>query len=192
LYVRFTAAPGGAGKLNDILWRALDRDGDGKLSPEEMASAAESLQKFDEDQDETITVAELLNEPTDRFGRAFARQATPARATLETKENPAFLVVPAGEPTAETVKRLLARLDKNHNGKLSREEIGLPEHVFVPFDRDQDDELDADELAAWLRRPADLVVAVPLGPVGELRGRPFTAPGKQPTPLARGARSAGD
>jgi Ca2+-binding EF-hand superfamily protein len=186
LQVAFVQPPSDANKVTEILWAALDRDGDGKLSKEELAQAAQSLQKFDEDEDETVTISELLSEVQDPFGRRFRTQTAPPPPRPATRPT-AFLAVPAGEPVAETAKRLLARCDKDKNGRLSREEIGLSPQQFIPFDSDQNGELDADELAAWLRRPPDLTVAVTLGGGNANEPKVVTTPGK-PSSLARHAR----
>jgi Ca2+-binding EF-hand superfamily protein len=47
-------------RANAILFNRLDRDGDGKLSRAELERAPNLLQMFDADEDEVITIAELL------------------------------------------------------------------------------------------------------------------------------------
>jgi Ca2+-binding EF-hand superfamily protein len=55
-------APAGAEmtRASATLFNRLDRDGDGKLSRAELQKAAAVLRTFDADEDETLTVAELL------------------------------------------------------------------------------------------------------------------------------------
>jgi Ca2+-binding EF-hand superfamily protein len=60
------------------------------------------------------------------------------------------------------VAGLLARYDRNKDGKLSRAEAGLEPSAFDRLDRNGDGQLDAAELARWLEAPADLEVVVPL------------------------------
>src|SRR5207248_6632736 len=66
------------------------------------------------------------------------------------------------DPPAQQVAPLLARYDKDKNGKLSRAEIGLDEATFAALDTNKDGGLDAKELARWLAQPADLELLVPL------------------------------
>ncbi|MCE9566293.1 MAG: EF-hand domain-containing protein [Planctomycetes bacterium] len=47
-------------RLSEALFRALDRDDDGKLSREEIEKAAVLLRRLDEDEDEILSAAELL------------------------------------------------------------------------------------------------------------------------------------
>ena len=47
--------------LGDALFRHLDRDGDGMLSPLELRQIPSLLQRLDEDEDEVLTPAEILN-----------------------------------------------------------------------------------------------------------------------------------
>lgn len=54
------SAPAEALNLGEALFRHLDRDGDGKLSETELRQATALLKRFDEDEDEVLTVAELL------------------------------------------------------------------------------------------------------------------------------------
>ncbi|VTR98491.1 probable calmodulin : Probable calmodulin OS=Planctomyces maris DSM 8797 GN=PM8797T_28919 PE=4 SV=1: EF-hand_5: EF-hand_5: EF-hand_7: EF-hand_5: EF-hand_5 [Gemmata massiliana] len=53
--------------LSDALFRHLDRDNDGKLSAAELRRATGLLQRFDENEDEVLTAAELLGEARDTF-----------------------------------------------------------------------------------------------------------------------------
>jgi Ca2+-binding EF-hand superfamily protein len=61
------------------------------------------------------------------------------------------------------VQALLARYDRNRDGKLTPDEIKLDPAAFARLDRNRDGKLDPAELAAWVDLPADLEVQVPLG-----------------------------
>lgn len=48
-------------RLNEALFRHLDRDGDGKLTKAELEKAGSLLRRLDENEDEVLTAAELLS-----------------------------------------------------------------------------------------------------------------------------------
>jgi len=150
-----TAAAAEAATLTDVLFKALDRDGDGKLSKEELRRAADSLRRFDVDDDETITIRELA--PT---GAAF-----PFRQPQRQSGNNAFVAVDPQNPIA-LGNKLLETFDKDKNRMLTREEIGLDERCFEQLDINGDGELDADELAHFTALPPDGEFTIRLGRLG--------------------------
>jgi Ca2+-binding EF-hand superfamily protein len=50
-------------RLNETLFRLLDRDGDGRLTTAELSRAPELLRRLDENEDDALTVAEVLAFP---------------------------------------------------------------------------------------------------------------------------------
>jgi Ca2+-binding EF-hand superfamily protein len=142
--------------LSDVLFRLLDRDHDGKLSQQELVAAASTLRPLDVDDDEMITVTELLDQrPTSGF--IFR---TPLFSDKES--SPAVLLEPGDSPDP-LVHQLLRHYDKNHDNKLSRMEIGLDRETFDRLDRDRDGALDATELAEWPSGEPDLELIVDCG-----------------------------
>jgi Ca2+-binding EF-hand superfamily protein len=123
--------------LTEILFKALDRNNDGKLSKEELQRAADSLRRFDIDDDETVTIQELV--PNNQFPFRFQGPQSVRQAT-------GFFTVNPDDPTA-LVAELLTAFDKNKDNKLSREEIGLEQDAFDKLDTNRDGQLDTDELA---------------------------------------------
>ncbi len=145
--------------LTDVLFRLLDRDGDGKLSRAELRQAGESLRAADFDGNEWITREELL-----------LLQTTASRPVKVAPSQPVLLPRPVDDDPRIWVQALLRRYDSDGDGRLSRTESGLDARAFAEWDRDGDGQLDATELAAFCRHAPDLELLVRL----ETRRRPRT------------------
>ncbi|MBI2823546.1 MAG: EF-hand domain-containing protein [Planctomycetia bacterium] len=115
----------------DAVFRALDKDGDGKLSADEIRKATDSLAALDKDGDGSITIAELRR----------ARPTGPSGSS------------DGGRPNPEMFVRRIMNGDKNGDGKLSQDE--LPERLrgaFERLDANHDGLVDEGELKAGLER----------------------------------------
>jgi Ca2+-binding EF-hand superfamily protein len=154
-----------ADALNDALFDLLDTNRDGKLSKEELAAAPVKLLTLDADDDEMITIQELL--PNASGQGAWVAASGFRRGQPRSNENPAFVALSAGESTAELVKRLQVQYGpkKAEQGspKLTRKDIGLDQATFDLLDTNKDGVLDAKELARFAQRPADLELNIRLG-----------------------------
>ncbi len=138
----------GFGRGPGLGFMALDTDHDGTISAKEIANAPESLRKLDKNGDGQITEEEVRP------------PRPPERET-------------AGPGPDELVETLMA-FDKNHDGKLSKDE--LPERMQGTFERgdtNKDGFLTADEIRVMAKAQA-----APRARDGEERRRPEGGPGR--------------
>jgi Ca2+-binding EF-hand superfamily protein len=131
---------GGFGRPN-LLWTALDADGDGSLSAAEIANAPAALRSLDKNHDGRLTLDETRAAmPGGRGPGGGQRREGPRGAADDTIE--------------ETVKTLMA-FDSNGDGKLQKSE--LPERMQAIFERgdaNQDGVLTVDEIRVMARAQA--------------------------------------
>jgi Ca2+-binding EF-hand superfamily protein len=151
--------------VTSTLFKYLDTNKDGKLSKEELAAGPRRLRKLDQDEDETFTNEEL-NEGSSQGSYGYAPpvargDSTSAQAGLN------FLEVRPETPRATLARQILARYDKNKDGKLDKKEIALDPKLFALLDTNKDGKLDAAELARFFDRDPDLVF---VGRVGKATG----------------------
>jgi collagen type III alpha len=105
----FGPPPGG-----DPLFRALDKDGDGSLSKDEVYGAAEALKTLDKNGDGTLSREEVFP-PRPEFARGPGGPGGP------------------GGMNPEDIMRRLREADRDGDGKLSKDEA--PERMRENFDR---------------------------------------------------------
>jgi Ca2+-binding EF-hand superfamily protein len=166
---------GNAQQLTDALFKHLDKNKDGKLSKEELEAAPEVLAELDQNEDEIITSQEILERgPRNGYGvfqidfdgaaDIFITNSTsaPFQQASMRFPTPDFFVVSREALPADVVKELIARLDKDKNGKLSAAELKMGKEAFAKLDKNGDGQLDAKEIDAWLNTAPDIEFTVPL------------------------------
>jgi Ca2+-binding EF-hand superfamily protein len=162
--VRPTPAPPAAAR-NNGLFTLLDRNKDGKLSRKELAAAVKLLGRLDEDDDEMLTVAELLPDlfPATNEEVVFGQ---PAPAPASREEDAFYILVPedSADVLAEMIlKRYGPPAERLRDKQLRRKDIALDRATFNHLDRNKDGRLDAAELEKFADRPADIELLIRLG-----------------------------
>lgn len=176
--------------LTEALFKALDADGDGKLSAAELAAAPAKLLPLDLNDDELVSSDELLGKVQNPF-QGFVAVSLNSDGTARAPAPPPLpdVLYPA-VGVRLTAKGVVAARDKNKDGGLSADELGCKADALADLDADADGRLDADEVAAWLRRPfdLDLTADLPAKPkdrpkwLAGLLGEPAAAPAMMARP----------
>jgi Ca2+-binding EF-hand superfamily protein len=149
--------------INEALFKLLDTNNDGKLSAEELAAAPEVLLKLDTDDDEIVTVQEVVpnyNPFNNRGGRA---PAPAMRTRSGGADSSKMILITPGQSVSRQLQARYAAKGSQADKKLTRKEIGLDEATFVLLDKDQNGELDTEELAQFTKRPPDVELEIHLG-----------------------------
>ncbi len=116
-------------------FRALDRNGDGFLSPRELVSAATSV-AAGSTPSITRTVPSMSATPTAMVAPPVAPPGTPAVANAPVKPTPAVVVTPPEEDRETKVAKVFFKgLDKNSDGEISQEEWTESRGVRVKFEQ---------------------------------------------------------
>jgi Ca2+-binding EF-hand superfamily protein len=148
----------------DATFARLDADGDGVLSHAELERTSESLRKFDQNDDDVVSRAELM---------PFQNPAIPV-AALRTRNEPAsnVVLVRPNESRLQLAQEVVDRLDKGgprgtgvEDQRLSQSESRLERGTFAALDVNDDESIDSDELMRFLDRlEPDIELIVRLGP----------------------------
>jgi Ca2+-binding EF-hand superfamily protein len=149
------------GPLNDALFGYLDTNKDGKLSRAELAAMPATLLALDADEDEMVTVQELLPSLMQSGNRRAGIRPTPRSSAGN-----AFFLVDTDAVTTGLSRQLLDRYGSRGGQRLTRKELGLDQNAFDDLDLDRNGDLDAKELERFNRRPADLELIVRFGRSG--------------------------
>jgi Ca2+-binding EF-hand superfamily protein len=145
----------------------LDANGDGRLTKDEVKAAEKLIATHDADEDECLSLAELVPNLVDPRGRRGEFQVVLDR-TGQPAPNPiaaqTVLTYEGGRVPGTLTQQIIKKYDKDGDFELTREECGFDEPTFARLDKDGNGKLDGEELDAWRTGPADLEVALSLAP----------------------------
>jgi hypothetical protein len=134
--LKLVAARSDSEELSSALFRYLDQDGDGKLSPGELRAVRERLAFLDVNEDELITAAELL-------GRAVGAQPNVRpTAAAELRDSSPDLRMFAGDAMS-IAKQLLIASGSGRSPALRQADLGLDPKAFALLTRTA--------MAAWMQ-----------------------------------------
>lgn len=170
--------------IDTAILDALDTDKDGKLSAQELAAAEGVLRKYDSNDDELISVSELTRAPENS---PFGFQQSSMMAGSATTTFDLFRFSRTGS-NADLAKRIVRRYyvepktkpETEVKKKLNRDMIGLSPEVFAKLDRNDDGQLDAEELDRIGTCPVDASLTVNIGKVTSKQKMVEPKPGKKP------------
>jgi Ca2+-binding EF-hand superfamily protein len=146
---------------SEVLFQQFDARGQGKLSRDSIRQAADRiLKKFDTDDDELISIEELVPELGNPLANGFAVQLPGSRPMSGPTSS--FYAVRAGANDQQLGRLLLSGFAKKQASRLSRAESGLDQETFDRLDKNRDGWLDLDELSRWHQRSADVELVVRL------------------------------
>jgi Ca2+-binding EF-hand superfamily protein len=165
-----------ADALTDVLYELLDTNKDGKLSEAELKAAEKILMRFDKNEDDLVSSQELIPNIAARYGQAPPEpqpEPDPNDPTGQKKkpkpapESKFFVVVPDGtqrylSQRMELAQKIIARYDKDNDGKLSHSEISFLAE-FNLLDRNKDGFLDSTELLRFLALNGDVELVFRIG-----------------------------
>ncbi|HEV3385255.1 MAG TPA: EF-hand domain-containing protein [Gemmata sp.] len=147
----------------ETLFKLLDTNNDGKLTKEELKAAEKLIPLLDADEDECLSLNELLPNQNNQRGRIQAVQFT-GRQQIVPVADQIVAIFPLGRIPGTMIQQLIKKYDKNGDYELTREESGFDEITFSRLDKDGNGKLDGGELDAWRTGPPDLEVMLSFAP----------------------------
>lgn len=135
--------------LTAALLKSLDTDGDRTVSEAEWKAAADTLRKLDRNDDELIGPGELVPKISYPGTLGANILSPPTASDASGIGGIPVIVLPVDPANVHWATALVARRDRDKDGKLDAKEAGLPPDVFGALDTNKDGKLSPAELALW-------------------------------------------
>jgi Ca2+-binding EF-hand superfamily protein len=157
--------------ISRAIFAQLDTAKTGKLTKADLAKAPEILLRLDTNEDEMLTIRELVPALPRKPGDGMMKKTvpnpyTPQTPPLVTQKQSILLVATRGEAPDNLAARLAEKYapkDTKDASKVSRKDWRLDDPTFKALDANGDGFLDAEELAGFVKRTPDLDLTVNLG-----------------------------
>jgi Ca2+-binding EF-hand superfamily protein len=147
----------------ETLFKLLDTNNDGKLTKEELKAAEKLIPLLDADEDECLSLNELLPNQINQRGRVQVVEFAGRQPVVRVADQ-IVSTFPPGRIPGTMIQQLIKKYDKNGDFELTREESGFDELTFSRLDKDGNGKLDGEELDVWRTGPPDLEVALSFSP----------------------------
>jgi Ca2+-binding EF-hand superfamily protein len=137
--------------LTRALLKALGAEPDGTVTESRWRAAAETLRTLDRNDDELIGPGELVPRTAYPGTLGAILLAPPAAKDVPVPELAGLpvIILPADPADTSWAAAVVARRDRDKDGRLDAGEAGLSADVFAGLDADRDQKLSPAELAAW-------------------------------------------
>ncbi len=141
-----------AEEITREFFERLDANKDGRLSREELAVLPSWIAKYDRDEDDCLSIDEIIPDIFSRRGAEEGKSSTSGSLRIER----------AGKFSESAIETLMLRYDRNRNLRLKQSDIGFDAATFRKLDKNSDGTLSMFELAEWRSLPFDLEIEMRL------------------------------
>ncbi len=151
--------------ITEAVFKLLDTDGAGKLTQAKVRAAESLLNSHDSDEDECLSVAELVPNMYDpRFRQPVLIVNTGGQGIPGSAKSQIVHVYDAGRIPGTVTQQVIKIYDRDGDFELSRAEIGFDPATFQALDTDGNGRLDGEELDLWRTGAPDIELTLDVAP----------------------------
>jgi Ca2+-binding EF-hand superfamily protein len=136
--------------VTEGLFKLFDKNGDGKLTKDELGNVEALIASNDSDEDECLNIQELAPNLFDpRFGGFGDRQPVNPNANALANAQQLVSIYQPGQIPGLVIQNLIKKYDRDGDFELTAAESGFDAETFARFDTDRNGTLGGDELDVW-------------------------------------------